>query len=176
MATTPPKIAEPFCRGRTSETANFVERPSRAAAVPSAQLTTCRITRAEHGCPKSAPERHAVAERCAQNQLRDAANGADTNHQNLPERLLGSLRNGAVSSRCRWVRSPWRPTPFFLLLIVLEYETMVFEANVAHRRRGQPARDGPFGDRQIKARLYTVTLVRQSNKFVNTPYMGISSR
>ena len=49
--------------------------------------------RAEHGCPKSAPERHAVAERCAQNQLRDAANGADTNHQNLPERLLGSFRN-----------------------------------------------------------------------------------
>ena len=49
--------------------------------------------RAEHGCPESAPERHAVAERCAQNQLRDAANGADTNHQNLPERLLGSFRN-----------------------------------------------------------------------------------
>ena len=92
--------------------------------------------RAEHGGPECAPERHAIAERCTQNQLGDAANGANTNHQNLPERLLGSLRNARqrVVVVDSFVRHGDQPPSFFT--VVLRIRPTVFETNVAHRRCG----------------------------------------
>ena len=44
MAITPPKMAEPILPNPVQRDSRLVDRPSRAAAVPSAQLITCNST------------------------------------------------------------------------------------------------------------------------------------
>ena len=89
---------------------------SRSAERPADNLQN---NRTEHGGPECAPERHAIAKRCTQNQLGNAANGADTNHQNLPERLLGSLRNARqrVVVVDGFVRHGDQPPSFFTVVL-----------------------------------------------------------